>query len=90
MLWSGETKVELFGIGCIRRVGGREMLSTTFPSPLLPSATTLRMGCWWVFQHDNDSKHTTKATQELTAWSGLTRAHSKVSSDNDQLMPGGL
>lgn len=58
VLWSGETKVELFGIGCIR-VGGREMLSTSFPSPLLPSATTPRMGCWWVFQHDNDSKGNT-------------------------------
>lgn len=62
VLWSGETKVELFGIGSIRRVGGREMLSTTFPSPPLPSARTLKMGCWWVFLHDNDPKHTTKAT----------------------------
>lgn len=39
MLWSGETKVELFGIGCIRRVGGGEMLSTTFPSPSLSHNT---------------------------------------------------
>jgi len=29
---------------------------------LLPSARTLKMGCGWVFQHDNDPKHTPKAT----------------------------
>ncbi len=31
---------------------------------LLPPARTLKMGHGWVFQHDNDPKHTTKATKE--------------------------
>ena len=31
---------------------------------LLPSVRALKMGCEWVFQHDNDPKHTAKATKE--------------------------
>ena len=31
---------------------------------LLPSARTLKIGRGWVFQHDNDPKHTAKATKE--------------------------
>ncbi|KAK3518603.1 hypothetical protein QTP70_005514 [Hemibagrus guttatus] len=40
---------------------------------LLPSARALKMGCGWVFQHDNDTKHTAKATKE---W--LKKKHIKV------------
>ena len=40
---------------------------------LLPSAGALKMGCGWVFQHDNDSKHTAKSTKE---W--LDKKHIKV------------
>ncbi len=40
---------------------------------LLPSARTLKMGHGWVFQHDNDPKHTAKATKE---W--LKKKHIKV------------
>ena len=40
---------------------------------LLPSVRALKMGCGWVFQHDNDPKHTAKATKE---W--LTKKHIKV------------
>ena len=40
---------------------------------LLPSVRALKMGCGWVFQHDNDPKHTAKATKE---W--LKKKHIKV------------
>ena len=40
---------------------------------LLLSARTLKMGHGWVFQHDNDPKHTAKATKE---W--LKKKHIKV------------
>uniref|UniRef100_A0AAY4CGG5 Transposase n=1 Tax=Denticeps clupeoides TaxID=299321 RepID=A0AAY4CGG5_9TELE len=40
---------------------------------LLPSARKLKMGCGWLFHHDNDSKHTAKATKE---W--LKKKHIKV------------
>ncbi|KAK3529096.1 hypothetical protein QTP70_016528, partial [Hemibagrus guttatus] len=104
VLWSDETKIELFGINSTRRVwrkknpdydtkntfpivkhgGGNIMLWGCFSAKgtvrlcriegpmdgdmyckildenLLPSARTLKMGRGWVFQHDNDPKHTTK------------------------------
>ena len=40
---------------------------------LLPSVRALKMGCGWVFQHDNDPKHMAKATKE---W--LKKKHIKV------------
>ena len=40
---------------------------------LLPSVTALKMSRGWVFQHDNDPKHTAKATKE---W--LKKKHIKV------------
>ena len=40
---------------------------------LLPSVRALKMGYGWVFQHDNDPKHTAKATKE---W--IKRKHIKV------------
>ncbi|KAK3559357.1 hypothetical protein QTP86_012766 [Hemibagrus guttatus] len=47
----------------------REILSKN----LLPSATALKMKRGWVFQHDNDPKHTARATKE---W--LRKKHFKV------------
>ncbi|KAK3569719.1 hypothetical protein QTP86_003566 [Hemibagrus guttatus] len=47
----------------------REILSKN----LLPSASALKMKCGWVFQHDNDPKHTARATKE---W--LRKKHFKV------------
>jgi transposase len=47
----------------------REILSEN----LLPSARALKMKRGWVFQHDNDPKHTARATKE---W--LRKKHFKV------------
>ncbi|KAI4894875.1 hypothetical protein NFI96_008647 [Prochilodus magdalenae] len=47
----------------------REILANN----LLPSVRALKMGRGWVFQHDNDPKHTARATKE---W--LRRKHLKV------------
>ncbi|KAK3553276.1 hypothetical protein QTP86_032764 [Hemibagrus guttatus] len=47
----------------------REILSKN----LLPSARALKMERGWVFQHDNDPKHTARATKE---W--LRKKHFKV------------
>ena len=115
VMWSDETKIELFGINSTRRVwrkrnaeynpkntiptvkhgGGNLMLWGCFSAKgtgrlhriegngaicweiwgnnLLPSVRTLKMGHGWVFQHDNDPKHTAKATKE---W--LKKKHIKV------------
>ncbi|KAK3574795.1 hypothetical protein QTP86_018385 [Hemibagrus guttatus] len=59
----------------------REILSKN----LLPSARALKMKRGWVFQHDNDPKHTTRATKE---W--LRKKHFKVlewSSQSPDLNP---
>ncbi|KAK6308944.1 hypothetical protein J4Q44_G00204070 [Coregonus suidteri] len=117
VMWSDETKIELFGLNSTRRVwrkkkdeynpkntiptvkhgGGniilwgcfsakgtgrlhriegrmdgamyREILANNF----LPSVRALKMGRGWVFQHDNDPKHTARATKE---W--LRKKHLKV------------
>ncbi|KAJ4929858.1 hypothetical protein JOQ06_018879 [Pogonophryne albipinna] len=122
VIWSDETKIELFGKNSTRRVwrrknaelhpkntiptvkhgGGnimlwgcfsakgpgrlirvkermngamyREILSDNF----LPSARALKMKRGWVFQHDNDPKHTARATKE---W--LRKKHFKAYSLKD-------
>ncbi|KAK3566160.1 hypothetical protein QTP86_028446 [Hemibagrus guttatus] len=117
VIWSDETKIELFGKNSTSRVwrrknaelhpkntiptvkhgGGNIMLWGCFSAKgpgrlirvkermngamyreilsknLLPSARALKMKRGWVFQHDNDPKHTTRATKE---W--LCKKHFKV------------
>ena len=44
-----------------------------WPTTSFPSVRALKIGGGWVFQHDNDPKHTAKATKE---W--LKKKHIKV------------
>uniref|UniRef100_A0A8C7RRQ8 Transposase Tc1-like domain-containing protein n=1 Tax=Oncorhynchus mykiss TaxID=8022 RepID=A0A8C7RRQ8_ONCMY len=117
VMWSDETKIELFGLNSTRHVwrkkkdeynpkntiptvkhgGGNTILWGCFSAKgtgrlhriegrldeamyreilannLLPSVRVLKMGHGWVFQHDNDPKHTARATNE---W--LRKKHLKV------------
>ena len=63
------------GRGRLHRIEGR-MNGTMYWEILgdnLPSVRALKMGRGWVFQHDNDPKHTVMATKE---W--LKKKHIKV------------
>uniref|UniRef100_A0AAQ4RBZ2 Tc1-like transposase DDE domain-containing protein n=1 Tax=Gasterosteus aculeatus aculeatus TaxID=481459 RepID=A0AAQ4RBZ2_GASAC len=107
ILWSDETKIELFGLNAKRRVwrkpGTAHHLANTIPTVkhggsimlwgcfsaggtgrpvriegkmnaamyrdildenMLQSALDLRLGRWFIFQQDNDPKHTAKITKK--------------------------
>ncbi|KAI4880648.1 hypothetical protein NFI96_001022 [Prochilodus magdalenae] len=71
-----ETTAGVIGTGLLLCINGRMdgAVYRKIPSDnLLLSARTLKMGCGWVFQHDNDTKHAAKATKE---W--LRKKHIKV------------
>ncbi len=60
----------------LHRIEGRmlgAMYRKILANNLLPSVRALKMGCGLVFQHDNDPKHTARATKE---W--LSKKHFKV------------
>ncbi|KAI4872538.1 hypothetical protein NFI96_006252 [Prochilodus magdalenae] len=64
------------GTGRLHRIVGRmdgAMYREILANNLLPSVRALKMGHGWVFQHDNDPKHTARETKE---W--LRRKHLKV------------
>ncbi len=73
MLWGCFSAKGAGRLICVKeRMNGamyREILSEN----LLPSARALKMKRGWVFQHDNDPKHTARATKE---W--LRKKHFKV------------
>ena len=53
----------------LHRIEGRmngAMYREILGDNLLSSVRALKMGCGWVFQHDNDPKHTAKATKECS------------------------
>ncbi len=64
---------------------GRWMGPCTIRAKALKPARTLKMGRGWVFQHDNDPKHTAKATKEwlkkkhikVLEWPSQSRSHRK-------------
>ncbi len=70
VLWCFSAK----GTGRLHRIEGRmdgAMYCEILANNLLVRA--LKMGCGWVFQHDNDPKHSARATKE---W--LPEKHFKV------------
>ncbi len=76
------------GTGRLHLIEGRmdgAMYREILANNLLPSVRALKMGRGWVFQHDNDPKHTARATKE---W--LRKKHFKVlerSSQSPDLNP---
>ncbi len=73
MLWGC---ISAKGTGRLHRIEWRmdgPMYREILANNLLPSVRGLKMGRGWVFQHDNDSKHTARATKE---W--LHKKHFKV------------
>ena len=57
------------GTGQLHRIEGRmngAMYQDILADNILPSVRALKMGHGWVFQHDNDPKHTAKVSRDST------------------------
>ena len=62
-------EVETLCFGGVSQLSGQDDFTVSrggyiLGDNLLPSVRALKMGRGWVFQHDNDPKHTAKATKE--------------------------
>ncbi len=90
--WSMGVETSCFGGAFLQRgqddctvLRGGWMYREILANNLLPSVRALKMGRGWVFQHDNDPKHTSRATKEC-----LRKKHFKVlewSSQSPDLNP---
>ncbi|KAI4889350.1 hypothetical protein NFI96_010278 [Prochilodus magdalenae] len=73
ILWSDETKIELFGVNARRhvvRIEGKmnaAMYRDILDENLLQSALDLRLGRRFIFQQDNDPKHTAKISKGVAS-----------------------
>ncbi|KAK3506568.1 hypothetical protein QTP70_009910 [Hemibagrus guttatus] len=73
MIWGYFSAKGTGQLHCIKGTMDGAMYHQILGKNLLLSARALKMGRGWVFQHDNDPKHTAKATKE---W--LKKKHIKV------------
>ena len=69
----GGGNIMLWGCFSAKGPGRLIRVKEIFSENLLPSARALKMKRGWVFQHDNDPKHTARTTKE---W--LRKKHFKV------------
>ncbi|KAI4875011.1 hypothetical protein NFI96_001075 [Prochilodus magdalenae] len=73
MLWGCLSAHGTGRLHCIKERRTGAMYCEILGNNLLPSVRALKMGRGWVFQHDNDPKHTARITKE---W--LRKKHIKV------------
>ncbi|KAI4885044.1 hypothetical protein NFI96_004333 [Prochilodus magdalenae] len=73
MLWGCFSAHGTGRLHCIKERMAGAMYCEILGNNLLPSIRALKMGRGWVFQHDNDPKHTARITKE---W--LRKKHIKV------------
>ncbi|KAI4883890.1 hypothetical protein NFI96_010255 [Prochilodus magdalenae] len=73
MLWGCSSAHGTGRLHCIKERMTGAMYCEILGNNLLPSVRALKMGRGWVFQHDNDPKHTARITKE---W--LRKKHIKV------------
>ncbi|KAI4880211.1 hypothetical protein NFI96_003064 [Prochilodus magdalenae] len=73
MLWGCVSAHRTGRLHCVKEKMTGAMYWEILGNNLLPSVRALKMGRGWVFQHDNDPKHTARITKE---W--LRKKHIKV------------